>query len=118
LQGLKELPLDSLRNLLLLLFPFAPHISEELWSRLGHDTGLMQQSWPKPNKELLAQIKVTVVIQVNGRFRGSLKVKAHTAEAQVVTKAKKMERVQRALADNKIKKTVFVPDKVINFITD
>ena len=102
-----------------ILAPFAPHFSEELWCQvLGKKFSVHQQSWPKFDPQLIKEETVVIIIQVGGKVRGQLKAKSSQASErlQVETAAKKAENVARHLKGKKIKKVVFVPGRLINFV--
>jgi leucyl-tRNA synthetase len=106
----------SLERLVQLLAPFAPHISEELWRQLGHEESVHLSDWPKYDEKYLVQATVTVVIQVNGKLRGELEVAVETTEQAVVEAAKANERVATYLKDQTVKKTIYVPGRLVNFV--
>lgn len=97
-----------------ILAPFAPHLSQELWEKIGNVGYLDYVDWPK------AQIKeadqVLIVVQVNGRFRGKLTVKKDTQQMEIEEQAKKIEKVSKYINDKKAK-AIYVPNKLINFLT-
>lgn len=107
---------QALASLVACIAPFTPHASEELWHRLGHSTTVNKDSWPKYDEKYLAQDKVTIVIQVNGKLRGEIEVVTDSDEATAVKAAKQNEKVASYLKDQPIKKTIFVPNKLINFV--
>lgn len=109
---------EEYRVLLLLLAPFAPHITEELWEMLGEKYSIHQQSWPKYEEEYLDKEDVTIIIQVNGRVRDQILIQKDIASSREVVenKAKESPKVQKFLAGEKIQKVVFVPVKIINFV--
>jgi leucyl-tRNA synthetase len=100
-----------------ILAPYAPHIAEELWqSILGHDTSVHLESWPEYDKEILAQEKVSVVVQVNGKMRGTLEVERGLPEEEVRSQALASDKVIQAIAGAEVKKTIYVQDRLINFV--
>lgn len=101
-----------------LLAPFAPHISEELWSQVGGKFSIHQQPWPKFDPKLIKEEKITIVIQVNGKLRGQVEVKSQESKvkSQVEKLAEKEKNVAKYLKGKKIKKVVFVPGRLINFV--
>ncbi|HSW37508.1 MAG TPA: leucine--tRNA ligase [Candidatus Saccharimonadales bacterium] len=105
----------ALDNLLKLLAPFAPHITEELWQQLGHESSIHLSEWPKYDEKYLIQDTITVVVQVNGRVRAELQIAADASEADIVSSAKSNEKVGPYL-DKEIRKTIYVPDKLVNFV--
>ncbi|MEK7537976.1 MAG: class I tRNA ligase family protein, partial [Patescibacteria group bacterium] len=98
-----------------LLSPFAPHIAEELWSRLGHKTFLAQESWPKYDPKLIIETNVTVAVQVMGKLRATITVPPGSDQDTVESAAKAELNVAKYLA-SKPKKVIFVRDKLINFV--
>ena len=105
-----------LEDLLKMLMPFAPHISSELWQQLGNDNFIEESGWPKWNEEFLKTSEIQIVVQVNGKLRGKIKVSTELEKQQILEKAKQEENVAKFLADKEIVKEVFVPGKLINFV--
>lgn len=96
--------------------PFAPHISEELWHQLGHDDSVHVGHWPEFNETYLAAETITYAIQVNGKVRGEVSVAADADQTTVTATAQANEKIQPYLADKDIKKTIVVPNKLVNFV--
>jgi leucyl-tRNA synthetase len=101
-------------TVLSLVQPYAPHAAEELWERLGHER-LWERPWPEPDAGLVAAETVEVVVQVNGKLRDRLQVPAGTSEDELVARALESERV-RAHVNGEPKKTVVVPDRLVNIV--
>jgi len=101
---------------LILLSPFAPHIAEELWQRAGFKELCCEQKWPKYNSKLIKEKKVILVIQINGKVRDKIEVEADIPEKQAKEIALKSEKTQKWLIRKEIKKIIFVPGKLINFV--
>ncbi len=100
-----------------LLAPFAPHIAEELWAEvLGNEPSVHRQPWPEYDQALLGRQEVRIIVQINGKVRGALAVLPGRSEAEVDALARTDENIARYLAGQTVKKTVFVPDKLINFV--
>ncbi len=121
LQSSKQVSQKSLAILVHLLAPFAPHFTEEIWSKMKgtkNTLSVHNQPWPKWEEKHLVQEKVEMVIQVNGRVRERLKVTAKEAldKEKVMALAKKSNRVQTYLKDQKISRVIFVSAKLINFV--
>lgn len=106
----------ALETLLQLVAPFAPHLAEELWMNYGHTTSVHVSEWPQPDEKYLVQATVTVVVQVNGKVRGRIEMSKGATEDQVVAAAKANAKVTSHLKDQTIRKTIFVPDKIISFV--
>jgi leucyl-tRNA synthetase len=106
-------------NFLKLLFPFAPHLAQELWQFLGKKTLLDYEVWPKYDEKLLKKETFQFVIQVNGKKRGILSSdKEVLTEKEIKEKVKSLPLYEKYLKDKKIKKIIFVKGKVINFVVD
>ena len=105
---------EALQNLLLLLAPFAPHITEELWHDLGHKESIHLADWPVFDPAVLVEDTVTYAIQVNGKLRGEVSVAADADKDGVATAAQ--EKVASHLDGVAIKKTIVVPGKIVNFV--
>jgi len=101
-----------------ILAPFSPYLAEELWARLGKKTSVHSSSWPKFDPGLVNEEVVTIIVQVNGKLREKLVVKIQ--ESKVKTKieelSRRSEKMKKYLGGKKIKKIVFVPGKLINFV--
>lgn len=106
----------ALESILQLTAPFAPHLSEELWEQLGHEDSIHVAEWPKYNEKYLTQDTVTIVIQVNGKLRGEVEIDTDSSEANVVEAAKSNPKVAGYLKDHTIRKTIYVPNKLVNFV--
>ena len=106
----------ALENTAQLLAPFAPHIAEELWQQLGHDSSVHTSTWPVHDDKYLIQYTITIVIQVNGKLRGEINVAVNADEATVVAAAKANDKVQVYIADKELGRTIYVPGKLVNFV--
>jgi leucyl-tRNA synthetase len=108
---------DSLQALVLMLAPFAPFMSEELWQNLGGKVSVHQQLWPKFEEKLTAADTVTIVIQVNGKLRSSLNVSQADSQdkAKMIKLAKANEKVKKFLTTQVVKE-IFVPGKLVNLV--
>jgi len=114
-----EIRKEVLQILTQLLAPMTPHFSEELWEMMGHDDGLWNAPWPdliEGQIELARDEEVEVVIQVNGRVRGKLKVSAGIAEKELVTLAMAEHFVSQHINGKRVVKQIFVPDKLLNLV--
>lgn len=99
----------------LLLSPFAPHLGEEIWNRLGHSTTLAYVAWPSFDEALAKDDLITVAVQVNGKLRGTLEVAPDIAQADVIELAKADENVKKFLT-GAIVKEIYVPGKIVNLV--
>jgi len=112
----KDIGMDIIERFLILLAPFAPHITEELWHQLGYQESIHRQSWPKYNKELVKEKKITLVIQVNGKVRDKIEIEAGISEKKAKESALSRKKIKKWLKGKKVKNVVFVPGKLINFV--
>ena len=106
----------AIEPLLVMLAPYAPHLAEELWAALGQAGSIFSARWPTFDERLAAAGDVEVVVQVNGKVRGRVTVRRGTSEAQVVELALKDESVRKFVDGQAIKKTIFVPDRLVNLV--
>jgi leucyl-tRNA synthetase len=106
----------AIHNLAVLLAPFAPHIAEELWAELGNSESVHLANWPEWDEKYLVADTMNIVVQVNGKVRANIKVPANATEDEVVQSAKTNEKVAANLGDNQIKKSIYVPKRLVNFV--
>jgi leucyl-tRNA synthetase len=107
---------EVLELLTLMLAPMTPHIAAELWEMLGHEEGQWTAAWPAFDAELARETEVEIVVQVNGRVRGKLKVAAGMLEAQVIPLATGEPSVAAHLNGKRVVKHIFVADKLVNLV--
>jgi leucyl-tRNA synthetase len=98
----------------LLLAPYAPHLAEELWQKLGHDKSLAYEPWPEFDASLLKEDVVTVVIQVNGKVRGKLEVPADIGREELGRLALANKAARDFIGDKTVKKVIIVPGRLVN----
>lgn len=106
------------RTFLLLLAPFAPHFTEELWEIMGEEYSIHKQKWPKIDQSKISSAKVNLAVQINGKVREVLNISPEEAsdQNQVEILSKQSPKIQKYLNENKINKIIFVPKKIINFL--
>jgi len=107
---------EGIETLILLLAPFAPHISEELWQLLGNSESVHLQSWLTLDNDALIVDEITLVIQIMGKTRGTISVPASATKEDLETFAKESEIAKKYIADKTIKKVIVVPNKLVNFV--
>jgi leucyl-tRNA synthetase len=111
---------EALVGLATLLAPFAPHVAEELWHEVvgpaARDRLLAEEPWPAFDPALVAADTVTIAVQVNGKLRGEVQAPATASEADVRALAEAEERVRAHLAGKAIRKVVYVPKRLLNFV--
>ncbi|MBK7047595.1 MAG: leucine--tRNA ligase [bacterium] len=109
-------PRATLETFVLLLAPYAPHLAEELWSRLGHERSLMYEPWPVADPQWLVNDTVTVVVQVNGKLRDQLQVAADADPEQVKELALASAKVRQWTDGKQIVKVICVPGKLVSVV--
>ncbi len=110
--------LEVLEKFVLLLAPFAPHIAEELWSRLGHAKTLAYEKWPEYDEKLLVEAQVELAVLVGGKVRTRMVVSRELGDEAVVQQALEQPRIRELLAGKKIKKTFVVPGRTVNLVLE
>ncbi|PIN21330.1 Leucyl-tRNA synthetase [Handroanthus impetiginosus] len=113
-----KLPRSIVEEFVLLLSPYAPHMAEELWSRLGHLSSLAYEPWPKVNPEYLKESTVVLPVQINGKTRGTIQVKKECTEEDAFKLASHDSKLAKFLDGKTIKKRIFVPGKILNIILE
>ncbi len=103
-------------SMVLMLSPYAPHLCEELWQRLGHEPSILDVTWPAYDPELATEEMVTVAVQVGGRVRATLEVARGTDQAELEEMALKEPNVQRHIEDKTVRKVIVVPDRIVNIV--
>ncbi|GGE43366.1 leucine--tRNA ligase [Marinicauda pacifica] len=116
LTGTEERPREVVETLVLLLAPMAPHIAEELWSKLGHEETLAYAPWPQFDADLAKDDLTEYVVQVNGKVRYKIDGEANLDREKLMALAKADARVQTLLAENTVIKEIAVPGKLVNFV--
>ena len=101
---------------LIMLSLFAPHIAEELWSQTNKNGLVCQQKWPTVDESKIIETQITYAIQVNGKLRASMDIVGILSETDVIQKAKELPNIIEHLKNSKIQKTVFVKEKIVNFV--
>ena len=96
--------------------PMMPHLGEELWQSLGHDTLLAETSWPDAIETLLEDDRVTVAVQVNGKLRGTLDLPRDSDEEGAEAAALALPGVIRAVGEKAVSKVIVVPNRIINVV--
>ena len=107
----------ELEVLLILLNPVAPHITEEMWRKLGHSTQIANQNiWPEYDESKLVSDEIEIPIQVNGKVRGKLIVDKDTSKDEIIRLSQEEENVKAFISDKEVKKVIYVPGKILNIV--
>jgi len=114
--GLASMPRALWQPFLLLLSPYAPHLAEELWAKLGGTASVCLQPWPAWDESLAAEQSVEVVFQINGKIRAKEDLPAGLSEADTREKARANPRMRELLEGKEIRKIIVVPGKLVNVV--
>ena len=109
-------PRSGIKLLLQVLNPFAPHLTEELWQKLGGEGQCCEQSWPKYDPAMLIEDEVEIPVQVNGKVRDKIVVKKDASQAEIEAAALACPKVQEHMAGKSVKKTIIVPGRLVNLV--
>jgi len=116
LSNMKMIPAQMYETLLKLLSPFAPHLAEEMWARLGHNESIVTVSWPIGDKKLAADDVVTIAVQINGKMRGTIEMAKDSDDEEVKQAALSLENVARQTSESGIKKIIVVKNRIVNIV--
>jgi leucyl-tRNA synthetase len=115
-RGTDTVPLSAMRTFLVLLNPFAPHISSELWRQLNGPGDITGQSWPTYDEQFLIEDEMEIVLQVNGKVRDRIKVPLAATNGELEAAALANEKVRKVIAGLSVRKVVVVPNKLVNVV--
>ena len=107
---------EALQSVILLMAPFVPHITEELWQRLGNPAPLTQTAWPDYDRSAVVDDELLIVVQVNGKLRSKITVAAGTGEDELKALAMKDEKVMQFIEGLTVHKVICVPGKLVNIV--
>jgi leucyl-tRNA synthetase len=109
-------PKTVVEKFILILAPFAPHIAEELWERMGHTDTLAYEPWPEYDKALIKEKEIELAIQVNGKIKDRIIVAADADEGQIKQKALACEKVKKALDGKEPQKIIVIKSRLVNVV--
>lgn len=104
---------ETLETAVILMAPFAPHIAEELWQQLGHETSVFKNTWPSADEEAMKDDEVEIPVQINGKTKAVINISADEAKDVVIAKAKE---VLGDRLNGNIVKEIYVPGKIVNIV--
>ena len=110
------LPRETLETFLKILSPYAPHICEELWEKLGHKEFICRESWPEWDETLCQEDTITVVVMVNGKKRDELQVAKGLPRDELQKIAMESPKAAKFIEGKKPRKVIVVPDKLVNVV--
>jgi leucyl-tRNA synthetase len=111
-----KLPKPAMKNFLVALNPFAPHITEELWERLGESESIVRAPWPSFDSQRIKDDKFDLVVQVNGKVRDTILVDADISEEEAKRLALASEKAGKWMGDKPVKKTVYVKGRLVSIV--
>ncbi|MEJ2067390.1 MAG: class I tRNA ligase family protein, partial [Deltaproteobacteria bacterium] len=107
---------ETVESLILLLSPFVPHVAEELWEITGNKESVVKTPWPEYDQEAITEEEIVIVVQVNGKLRDRLLIPVSSDEEEIKTMALTSPKVRRFIDGKEVKKTIFVPQKLVNIV--
>ncbi len=116
LQAVSVVPRDEMKLLAIMLVPYAPHVTNEVWEKLGEKGLVEEQPWPNVDASLLVDDVVTYAIQVNGKVRGNVSLAVDATDEAIIAAAKAEENVAKYLTGNELKKVIIIPKKIVSFV--
>jgi leucyl-tRNA synthetase len=111
-----KISLSDYSKLLIILSPFAPYLTEEIWHYLGMKNSIHKQKWPLYDPQLIKEEKINLIIQINGKVRDKIETKADISEEEAKSIALSREKIVKWLEGREIKKIIFVPKRLINIV--
>ena len=105
-----------IEELVIILSPFVPHLSEEFWSLLGHSETITYQPWPQFDEGLIQLDEVTIAVQVNGKLRANINIAKDSDEKDVISEAMSLENVEKFTSEGNVVKTIYIPNRLLNFV--
>jgi len=107
---------EAAKTVVLLLSPFVPHVAEELWEKIGNKPSILKQDWPLYDKSLIEEEQITIPVQVNGRLRSKVLVRAAIVEDDLKSEILSDEKVKKWTEDKNISKWIIIPKKLVNIL--
>ena len=116
IQKLDEINRELIRSFIVLLNPFMPHFSQELWELMGESSELTYEDWPKYDKSFILQDEITIAVQLNGKRRSEINISKDEDESSVLDKARSDERIAAFIGDMEVVKEIYIKDKIVNLV--
>jgi len=112
----EAIPRAAAEKFLILLWPFVPHLAEELWEKLGHKESIFKEKWPEYDKKMIIDEKINLVVQVNGKVRETIEVSADISEEEAKKLALSSEKIKKWIENKEVVKIIFVKGKLVNIV--
>ena len=109
-------PVEYAEGFIKLLNPIAPHITEEIWEKLGHKETMTYEKWPEYQEDKIKDDIVTVVVQVNGKVRGKMEVVSSISDEEMESKAFNIDNVKQYTLNKEVVKVITIPKKLVNIV--
>ena len=107
---------ESVKTILLLLAPMAPHITEELWEKNGCKFSVHQEKLPNWDENLAADEDITIIVQINGKLRDQFVINKNLEDKEIISLALNLEKIKNILESQEIKREIYVKEKLVNFV--
>ena len=111
-----QILLEGLENILKMLSPIAPHITQKIWKDLGNKSNVMDESWPVADKNALVESKKEIIVQINGKLRGKVIININQDENEIKKLVMENDKISSYLRDVNVKKIIYIKDKLINYV--
>ena len=118
LVSLDKIPFEIAKAFTLMLAPLAPHISEELWERMGHSSSLAHEDWPQFEEQYVTESMIEIAVQINGKVRGTIKIPVNAPKELVLDTAKTNDSVSKYLEEKTLRREIYVPGKIVNLVVN
>ena len=106
----------AIKNLVIMMAPFTPHVAEEMWEHLGFEGSVHDQKWPEYDEEALVKDTIEIVVQMNGRIKEKLNIAGGLSREEMEKTAMEDEKVKELIKVKNVVKVIAVPDKLINIV--
>lgn len=113
-----EISQEILEHVVIMLSPIIPHVTHVLWNKLGHKDGLIHTPWPQVDTSAIYKENITLIVQVNGKLRAKHIIKVGTSNDDITTSIFNLKEVKRHIEGKQISRTIIIPDKLVNIVTD
>lgn len=108
---------DDLEKLIICSAPILPHLTEEIWSKTGHEYSVHMQGWPEIDNESIKEEEIEIPVQINGKVRGKVKITSDLGEDEVERKVLAEAAFKKYLVGGKVRKFIYVPERIVNVVT-
>ena len=112
----EKLPIGAMKKFLIILSPFAPHIAEELWEKLGNKNSIFKEKWPKYNEKFIKEDTFELIVQINGKVRDRINAKVGMSKDEALKLAKESKKVKKYIDGKEIIKEIMIKDRLLNIV--